>query len=103
MARKKSDTDTAEKKKIPAINFKCSAELKRDLEDLAHLSRRDVSSLLVEVATELVKANKPRIVKFRQQAGQPIKMPTCATAPSKTAAQLDTNTDAASVEGSGAL
>ena len=102
MARKKSDVDTAEKKKIPAINFKCSAELKRDLEDLAHLSRRDVSSLLVEVASELVKANKARITKFRQQAGQPIKIPTCATSPSKTAALMDANTNTASVEGSGA-
>ena len=100
MARKKSDTFAAEKKKIPAINFKCSAELKRDLEDLAHLSRRDVSSLLVEVATELVKANKTRITKFRQQAGQPIKIPTCATP--KTAALMDANTNTASVEGSGA-
>ena len=101
MAKKKSETASAKPEKTLAINFKCSTELKRDLEDLAHLSRRDVSSLLVEVATELVKANKTRITKFRQQAGQPIKIPTCATSPSKTAAQ-DTNTGTASVEGSGA-
>lgn len=87
MAKKKSETASAKPEKTPAINFRCSPELKRDLEDLAHLSRRDVSSLLVEVATELVKANRPRITRFRQSAAVPIQMPSCAS--SKTAAQID--------------
>ena len=82
MAKKKTETAST---KTPAINFRCSPELKRDLEDLAHLSRRDVSSLLVEVATELVKANKARITRFRQSAAVPIQMPSCASL--KTAAQ----------------
>ena len=94
MARKKSNEKQAQ------ISFKCSDELFSALKDLAYLSRQGVTDLLVAVCTELVKANKPRIVKFRQQAGQPIKIPTCATP--KTAAQIDANTNAASVEGSGA-
>lgn len=82
MTRKKAaDKSTA----TAQITFKCSEDLKRDLEDLAHLSRRDVSSLLVELASEFVKANKQRISKFRQSAAQPIKLPTFAT-PLKTAA-----------------
>ena len=86
MAKKKSETASSKPEKTPAINFRCSPELKRDLEDLAHLSRRDVSSLLVEVATELVKANRPRITRFRQSAAVPIKMP-FASSTCKTAAQ----------------
>lgn len=87
MAQKKADDKTAaEKKKISAINFKCSAELKRDLEDLAHLSRRDVSSILVEICSEFVKVNRTRITNFRRQAAQPIKLPTFATPTKKTSA-----------------
>ena len=82
MAKKKNETSA----KTPAINFRCSPELKRDLEDLAYLSRRDVSSLMLEMATELVKANRARITKFRQSAAVPIKMP-FASSTCKTAAQ----------------
>ena len=71
--RKKSDELTA------AINFRCPADVKASLEDLAHLSRKDVSALLVELCTSLVDANKARIANFRRSAAQPIKMPTFAT------------------------
>lgn len=71
MARKKV-ADSA------AINFRCSAELKAAIEDLARLSRQDVSSLLVELCNEFVGANKTRITNFRRQAAQPLKMPTFA-------------------------
>lgn len=74
MARKKSTDKPAAK--VPAINFKCSAELKASIEDLARLSRRDVSAILVELCTEYVKANRQRITNFRRQAAQPLKMPT---------------------------
>lgn len=73
MARKKSTDKPA---KDSAINFKCSAELKSAIEDLARLSRRDVSAILVELCTEYVKANRQRITNFRRQAAQPLKMPT---------------------------
>lgn len=81
MARKKSNDKQAQ------ISFKCSDELFSALRDLAHLSRQGVTDLLVAVCTELVKANKPRIVKFRQQAGQPIKMPTFGTGKKKAVVQ----------------
>ena len=86
MAKKKNETSA----KTPAINFRCSPELKRDLEDLAHLSRRDVSSLMLEMATELVKANRARITKFRQSAAVPIKMPFASSKPAAPPAQIDT-------------
>lgn len=95
MAKKKAAEPTA------SISFKCPAELADALKDLAFLSRRDVSSLLVEVAGELVKANKDRIKKFRQSAAQPIKMPSF-TPTSKNAAQKTAPTlnDDVPVEGS---
>ena len=67
----------AEKKKdnMTAINFRCSTELKTSLEDLAHLSRSDVSTLLLAMCTKLVDVNKQRITNFRRQAATPIKMP----------------------------
>lgn len=68
MTEKKSDSMTA-------INFRCSSELKASLEDLAHLSRSDVSSLLLTMCTKLVEVNKQRIANFRRQAATPIKMP----------------------------
>ena len=62
-----------------AINFRCSTELKAAIEDLARLSRCDVSMLLVELCTAFVGANKQRITNFRRQAAQPMKLPTFAT------------------------
>lgn len=70
MARRKSDDLTA------TITFRLPSDVKDGLEDLAHLSRRDVSSLLVEVTTELVKVNASRITKFRESANIPIVLPT---------------------------
>lgn len=75
--RKKSDEKTA------AINFRCPIEIKTSLEDLAHLSRQDVSSLLVELCKSFIDANRTRITKFRQQAATPIKMPTFDTVKKK--------------------
>lgn len=66
----------AEKKSpAAAINFRTDVKLKTALEDLAYLSRRDVSSLLNEICRELVDANKVRIEEFRRSAEKPIKMP----------------------------
>ena len=79
MAKKKSDAQ------ITQISFKVSAEIKSALEDSARLSRCDVSDILRMICAEFVKANKPRITKFRQQAAKPLKLP-CATPPTKTAA-----------------
>lgn len=76
MARKKSADKTVE---TESITFRCPVEVKRGLEDLAHLSRRDMTDLLVEICASLVDANRSRITKFRQQAGQPIRMPTFNT------------------------
>lgn len=73
MARKKIDSPQVD---TEPITFRCPIEVKRGLEDLAHLSRKDLTSLLVELCTSLVTENKKRITSFRQQAGQPIKMPT---------------------------
>lgn len=72
MARKKSDDSVT----TTTINFRCDATLKAAIEDLARLSRQDVSSLLVEVCGVLVKENKARISNFRKSAAVPIKMPT---------------------------
>ena len=73
MAKKTTTTDTK------PISFRCPPELKSKLEDLAYLSRRDVSSILIEVCSALVDANKERIIKFRQSASQPLKLPMFAT------------------------
>ena len=81
MAKKKS----AAKFDAP-INFKTTAELKASLEDLAHLSRCTLSDILNRICAGVVAANKARITKFRQQAGQKIKMPPFATPTVKTAA-----------------
>lgn len=69
MARKKAADNSA------AINFRCSVQLKASVEDLARLSRQDVSSLLVSMCVKFVEVNKQRIANFRRQAAQPIKMP----------------------------
>lgn len=71
MGRKKSETNI----EAEQITFKCPPELKVALEDLARLSRRSVSSLLVEVATSLIKLNEKRIVEYRKAAAVPISMP----------------------------
>ena len=78
MARKKSAEMTA-------VNFRCSAELKRDLDELAYLSRRDLSSILVELCQLLVDANKAKIANSRRRKPPSIILPTFATMP--TAAQ----------------
>lgn len=80
MTRKKSADKTVQ---TESVTFRCPVEVKRGLEDLAHLSRRDMTDLLVELCTGFVDANKARITKFRQQAGQPIRMPTFDTAKKK--------------------
>lgn len=79
MARKKDAN------KASQICFKCSDELKSSLEDLARLSRRDMSTILNELCAEYVKANRTRITNFRRQASQPLKMPTFATPTKKDA------------------
>lgn len=81
MARKKVNSPQVD---TEPITFRCPIEVKRGLEDLAYLSRKDVTALLVELCTSLVSENKKRITSFRQQAGQPIKMPTYATQQKKT-------------------
>lgn len=79
MAKKK--TETTSKATDATISFRCPVDIADGLKDLAHLSRRDVSSILVEMASELIKANASRIKKFRQSAVVPIQMPTCKPAP----------------------
>ena len=70
MARKKSDDKTAQ------FTVKCSEELLASLKDLAHLSRSDVSSIVLAMCNDLVKLNRQRILNFRRQAATPIKFPT---------------------------
>lgn len=82
MARKKSvDADNV------TVTFRCPVDLSDALKDLAHLSRRDVSSILIELCSEFVKANRQRITNFRRQAAQPLKLPTFNTPIKKSAAQ----------------
>ena len=83
MAKKKENAA-----ELAQISFKLPATLKSGIEDLAHLSRRDISSLLVELASELVNANRARITRFRKASAQPLKMPSCSTTPAKTAEPL---------------
>lgn len=82
MAKKKDDSV-----EMAAINFRCEAELKASLEDLAASCRQDVSTILIELVGELVAANKTRIEEFRKAAATPIIKPTFAN-PSKPA-QVD--------------
>ena len=79
MARRKAEDKTTD---IKPVSFRCPSDLKESLDDLARLSRSDVSTILIELCSELVKANKDRITKFRQSASQPLKKPTFAV-PSK--------------------
>lgn len=72
MARKKSAED------MTAVNFRCSADLKSDLEELAYLSRRDLSSILVELCEGLVAANKTKIINSRRRKPPAIILPTFA-------------------------
>lgn len=81
MGRKKSDVETVQ------LSFRCPVDVAEGLKDLARLNRCDVTDLLVEMCSWLVTANKARIVKFRQQAGQPIKMPTFDAVKKKTITQ----------------
>ena len=101
MARKKSADD------MTAVNFRCSADLKSDLEELAYLSRRDLSSILVELCEGLVAANKTKIINSRRRKPPAIILPTFAaptttntpTAPtSKNAAQV-VNTGTPTIKG----
>lgn len=95
MARPKKD-DSVE---MAAINFRCKAELKASLEDLAASCRQDVSAILIELVGELVAANKARIEKFRKAAAKPINKPTCITpsTPKKPARTPRKKKDAAQV------
>ena len=86
MAKKTTTTDAK------PISFRCPPDLKGKLEDLARLSRRDVSSILIEVCSALVDANKDRIIKFKQSAGQPLKMPVFSAPIKKKAAAPVANT-----------
>ena len=70
MARKKSDEKTAQ------FTVKCSDDLLASLKDLAHLSRSDVSSIVLEMCKDLVQLNRQRILAFRRSAKAPIKFPT---------------------------
>ena len=82
---------------MTAVNFRCTAELKRDLDELAYLSRRDLSSILVELCQLLVDANKAKIANSRRRKPPSIILPTFATMP--TAAQVVTTDDTASDKG----
>ena len=89
MARKKSADN------MTAVNFRCSADLKSDLEELAYLSRRDLSSILVELCEGLVAANKTDIINSRRRKPPAINLPTFATTaaqdkPSSAEACIDT-------------
>lgn len=72
MAKEEKVSEVTDKEQI---TFKCLPELKGALEDLARLSRQSVSSLLVDVATLLVKANAKRIADYRKSAEGSIVMP----------------------------
>lgn len=63
---------------MTAVNFRCSVELKRDLDELAYLSRRDLSSILVELCEGLVAANKTKIINSRRRKPPAIILPTFA-------------------------
>ena len=95
MANKKVAVKTTAKKEkeMAPISFRCPVDLKQSIEDLARLSRRDVSAILIELCGAVVDANKDRITKFRQSAGQEIKMPTFATMKREVPAQIDTSSD----------
>lgn len=70
MARRKSDDKTAQ------FTVKCSPELLSSLKDLAHLSRSDLSSIVLKLCDDLVQLNRQRILSFRRSAKIPIKFPT---------------------------
>lgn len=90
MAKKKStSTDTK------PISFRCPEQLKKDLEDLAHLSRSDVSEILIELCSAFVKANKDRLSTYRKSASIPLKKPTFSSSKPKedaTPTDVDTGT-----------
>ena len=96
MAKKKDDSV-----EMAAINFRCEAELKASLEDLAASCRQDVSTILIELVGELVAANKTRIEEFRKAAATPIIKPTFATpsTPKKSARTPRKKKDAAQMDG----
>lgn len=66
---------------MTAVNFRCSADLKSDLEELAYLSRRDLSSILVELCEGLVAANKTKIINSRRRKPPSIILPTFSAVP----------------------
>lgn len=69
MARPKSQVQGEQ------FTIKCSPELLADLQDLARLSRSDVSSIVRNLCSKLVEANRTRIEDFRKQAAVPILFP----------------------------
>lgn len=90
MAKKKStSTDTK------PISFRCPEQLKKDLEDLARLSRSDVSTILTRLCVAFVKANKDRLSTFRKSAHYDLNMPTFSSSKTKEdAAPTDADSDA---------
>lgn len=95
MAKEKVDS----KKKIPQITFRCSAETKESIEDLARIGRyENVSALLNEICDEYIAANKQRIANFRRTA-KPINKPASVTStPIEPARTPRKKKDAAQVE-----
>lgn len=69
MARKKAG-ETAQ------LTFKCDATLSAALRDLAFSTRSDLSAVIVTACTELVRANKQRIINYRRHAAAPMTLPT---------------------------
>lgn len=96
MAKKKDDSV-----EMAAINFRCEAELKASLEDLAASAKKDVSAILIELVEELVELNKARIEEFRKAAATPIIKPSTATpsTPKKSARTPRKKKDAAQMDG----
>ena len=96
MARKKIDSPQID---TESITFRCPVEIKRGLEDLAYLSRKDVTALLVELCKSLIDVNKELITNLRQQAEQSIKMPSFTTPQKKKdAAQMSDEGDDSNAE-----
>ena len=92
MVRKKNDNDSSDKS--PSINFKCSAELKADIEDLAHLRKQKVSVMMIELCEIVIGNFREDIDNFRKLTSKPIKFtlkPPKATK-KKTVSQQVTNT-----------
>ena len=73
MARKKAENDQSNKVLQPQINFKCAAELKADIEDLAHLRKQKVSAMMIELCEIVIGNFREDIDNFRKLTSKPIK------------------------------